>query len=157
MTPPPGAVARRSLRSPHESGPRDCALAAAIPGCRVRADCAVGGLPFEHHECRGSEGGCQLRPHPGGIEVCGLSCCPPQLLRFRVLSKWRKGVVLETKCKQALEMLWTGSVYAPLPMLNSLLADAQELAQRSLGQAHLLTERHTGAPKGVLTLLLVRG
>ena len=83
-------------------------------------------------------------------------CCPPQLLRFLVLSTWRKGVALETEGEQALEMLWFGSVHTALPVLNSLLADAQEPAQRSLGQAHLPTERYTGAPEGVLTFMLIR-
>jgi hypothetical protein len=53
-------------------------------------------------------------------------------------------------------MLGFGSVHAALPVLNGLLADAQELCERSLGQAHLSTELHAGAPEGVLMLLPIR-
>ncbi len=62
---------------------------------------------------------------------------------------------METECEQLLEMLWFGSVHAALPVLNGLLAYPKEAAQCSLGQAHLLTERHTGSPEGVLTFEVI--
>ena len=86
-----------------------------------------------------------------------LPCRPPELLRLLVLSPGQKGVTLQTEDNQAFEMLSTGSVYTPLPLLNSLLADTQKPTQCPLGQAHLLPQHLTGSPKGVLRLLPIGG
>src|SRR2546428_11738614 len=103
----------------------------------------------------GSRWCCELHLHPEGIEVRGLSCCPPQLLCFFMLSTWRKGVTLEAECEHPFEMLWCGRAHAALPVLNGLLADAKEPTQCSLGQAHALAQPHTGAPEGVLPFVLI--
>ena len=60
-------------------------------------------------------------------------------------------MAMETRGKQALEMLDCGRAHAMLPLPNGLLADTRESAQFSLGQVHALAQRRTGAPKGVLT------
>src|SRR5437588_11403783 len=64
-------------------------------------------------------------------------------------------MVLDTKGKQALEMLNGGRAHATLPLPNVLLADTKEPAQFSLGQVHALAQRRTGVPKGVLTFELI--
>ena len=46
-------------------------------------------------------------------------------------------------------------MYAALSMLNSLLADAKEPTHCSLGQAHALAQLRTGAPEGVLPVVLI--
>ena len=64
-------------------------------------------------------------------------------------------MALDTKGKQALEMLNGGRTHATLPLPNGLLADTKEPAQFSLGQVHALAQRRTGAPKGVLTFEVI--
>src|SRR6202171_2604997 len=64
-------------------------------------------------------------------------------------------MALDTKGKQALEMLNSGRAHATLPLPNGLLADTKEPAQFSLGQVHALAQRRTGAPKGVLTFEVI--
>ena len=64
-------------------------------------------------------------------------------------------MALDTKGKQALEMLNGGRAHATLPLPNVLLADTKEPAQFSLGQVHALAQRRTGAPKGVLTFEVI--
>ena len=76
----------------------------------------------------------ELHLHPEGIEFRGLAAGKPRLLRFLVLLAGSKSVALDTKGKQALEMLDGGGAHATLPLPNSLLADTKEPAQFSLGQ-----------------------
>jgi hypothetical protein len=93
--------------------------------------------------------------HPEGLEVLGLSCGQPQLLRFLVLLAGSKSMVLDTKDKQALEMLNGGRAHSTLPLPNGLLVDTKEPAQFSLGQVHALAQHRTGAPKGILTFEVI--
>ena len=56
-------------------------------------------------------------------------------------------MALDTKGKQALEVLDAGRTLATLPLLNGLLADAKKPGQCSLSQAHALAQLHARAPK----------
>ena len=64
-------------------------------------------------------------------------------------------MVLEREDQQLGEMHWHGDVQAMFPMLNGLLADRKEPGQFSLGQVHVLAQRHTGAPEGLLLHVVI--
>src|SRR5207248_7270999 len=111
--------------------------------------------PFQYHERRACRWCGELHLHPEGIEVRGLSCSQPQLLRFLLLLAGSKSTALDTKGKQALEMLDGGRAHATLPLPNGLLADTKEPAQFSLGQMHALAQLRTRAHKGVLPMVRI--
>ena len=124
------------------------------PGC-----CARSCSPFKYQEgraSRSSRGGGELRLHPEGIEVLLLlPGSQPEVLRFLVLLTGGKSLALDTKGKQALEMLDGWRTLATFPLPNGLLADAKEPGQCSLGQAHALAQLRARAPKGVLPLVQI--